>query len=261
MLAHFAMRLVFGICLMLCLMPRDKVPSAFFRILMLVVLGLSVLATVAGVNVPRVSISGTDVWFLRFNAVFAPVLAGLSFLGSIAWAIERRTVGMKILATTTVVASLGLWGTSHSVVGLLNRPLLATGGFVRLSQFVSATTLGAAVTAMLLGHRYLTVPGMPLDPLLRMNLFLGLATVTRFVVSVCWLKSFNGSLHGATPTWLALRWLAGIIGPAVVVVMVHRILKYKNTQAATGVLFVGVILTFIGELTADLLFREVGVPL
>ena len=30
--------------------------------------------------------------------------------------------------------------------------------------------------------------------------------------------------------------------------MVWRILRYRNTQAATGVLFVGVIVTFIGEL-------------
>jgi hypothetical protein len=46
----------------------------------------------------------------------------------------------------------------------------------------------------------------------------------------------------------------------VVCVMVQRILRYRNTQAATGVLFVGVILTFIGELTADLLQRVLSVP-
>ena len=59
--------------------------------------------------------------------------------------------------------------------------------------------------------------------------------------------------------WLALRWLAGILGPWAVCIMVHRILRYRNTQAATGVLFVAVILTFIGELTADLLQRALGV--
>jgi hypothetical protein len=42
--------------------------------------------------------------------------------------------------------------------------------------------------------------------------------------------------------------------------MVHRILSYRNTQSATGVLFVAVILTFIGELTGDLLLRTVRIP-
>jgi hypothetical protein len=262
MLAHFAMRLVFGISLMLCLMPRDKVPSAFFRILMLVLLGLSVLASLATGQAPLASLSGSDYWFLSLSNAFAPLLVGLSFVGSIAWAIERRSIGTKILAMTLLVSGLGLWSTTLFLVGSLERSLLIAGGFVRLSQFTSATTLGAAVTGMLLGHRYLTAPGMPLDPLLRMNLYLGLATVLRAIASVWGFKLLPVYLNGETQlTWLLLRWLAGIIGPAIVVVMVHQILKYKNTQSATGVLFVGVILTFIGELTADLLFREVGVPL
>ena len=42
--------------------------------------------------------------------------------------------------------------------------------------------------------------------------------------------------------------------------MVLRILRYRNTQSATGVLFVGVILTFIGEATAALLYRELSIP-
>jgi hypothetical protein len=61
--------------------------------------------------------------------------------------------------------------------------------------------------------------------------------------------------------WLVLRWLAGIVAPLVLAVMVWRILRYRNTQAATGVLFVGVIVTFIGELSATLVSRELHLPL
>jgi hypothetical protein len=61
--------------------------------------------------------------------------------------------------------------------------------------------------------------------------------------------------------WLALRWAAGVAAPAVLFVMVRRILRYRNTQAATGVLFVAVILTFIGEMTALLLEHELRRPL
>jgi hypothetical protein len=72
------------------------------------------------------------------------------------------------------------------------------------------------------------------------------------------------ALAGGTQThwlWLSLRWGAGIIGPLIVAAMTWRILKYRNTQSATGVLFVGVILTFLGEMTALLLYRELGLPL
>jgi hypothetical protein len=131
----------------------------------------------------------------------------------------------------------------------------------RLSSLASAGTLGAAMTGMLLGHRYLTAPGMPLAPLIWLNAGLGLASVFRCLVSLAALATEIGVLTEPTYwIWLALRWLAGILGPMAACVMVQRILRYRNTQAATGVLFVAVILTFIGELTADLLQRALGVP-
>ena len=58
-----------------------------------------------------------------------------------------------------------------------------------------------------------------------------------------------------------MRWLAGILGPLAIAVMAIRILRYRNTQAATGVLFAGVILVFIGEMAAALLYAELRVPL
>lgn len=117
------------------------------------------------------------------------------------------------------------------------------------------------MTGMLLGHRYLTAPGMPLAPLIWLNAGLGLASVFRCLVSFAALGMEIRVLTEPTYwIWLALRWLAGILGPMAACIMVHRILRYRNTQAATGVLFVAVILTFIGELTADLLQRALGVP-
>src|SRR5207302_9848121 len=45
--AHFAIRLICGIGLALCAMPRKGVAAAFFRITLLVVLGLAVLFALA----------------------------------------------------------------------------------------------------------------------------------------------------------------------------------------------------------------------
>jgi hypothetical protein len=43
-------------------------------------------------------------------------------------------------------------------------------------------------------------------------------------------------------------------------IVVTKILKYRNTQAATGVLFAALILVFMGEMAAALLERDLRIP-
>ena len=242
--ALFAIRLLCGTGMMLCLMPRRDVTSAFFRIMLLFQLGLGVLFGLAAAG-------------SKWPAV---VLCGIAFCGSVAWLLERRRAGTISLALVLGIslAELGL------LVGGGRAPsseLLGKDWLALCSSLTSAATLGAALTGMLLGHRYLTAPGMPLLPLARLNLYLSVAAVLRLVVSAWALALGLEAISNVTySTWLALRWLAGIAGPLAATWMVARILRYKNTQAATGVLFVAVILTFIGELTADLLDRVTGIP-
>lgn len=136
------------------------------------------------------------------------------------------------------------------------------GAFHFLSNLATAGVLGGAVTGMLLGHWYLTAPTMSIEPLRVLSRIFAVAIAFRMVVSAigCGMAGQNltESVH---LTWFALRWLAGIIGPMAIALMSLRILRYRNTQAATGVLFAGVILTFIGEMSASLLFSELRVPL
>jgi hypothetical protein len=240
--ALFAIRLISGTGLMLCAMPRKDVAAAFFRIMLLVILGLAVLFALT---------SPANRWW-------GIGLAAVAFAGSICWLLERRTAGAAAIGIVFCVAAVNLVffqpgpGSASSGSGHWLGPI---------SSLASATTLGAALTGMLLGHRYLTAPGMPLAPLIWLNAGLGVASVFRLAVSMVALVTGFGALTGSTYwIWLALRWLAGILGPMAVCVMVQRILRYRNTQAATGVLFVAVILTFIGELTADLLARALHVP-
>ncbi len=241
--AYFAIRLICGVGLMLCVMPRTNVPSPFFRIMLLVVLGLAVLLALT---------SPAALWW-------GVALSVVAFAGSVCWLLERRPAGtaaIGIVFALSLVAAYFVLRTSPTFVASYRSSWLATA-----STFASAATLGAALTGMLLGHRYLTAPGMPLAPLMQLNACLGVASVVRFLVSAMALASAMGALtQSIFWIWLALRWLAGILGPMAVCVMVQRILRYRNTQAATGVLFVGVILTFIGELTADLLQRALNVP-
>lgn len=242
-LAHFAIRLIFGVALMLSLLPRRDVASGFFRIQMLLLLGLSVLLALT---------SGGP-------AAGPVVLSLLAFIGSVLWTLERRAGASIVLWLATAVSLTELCLGAQRVGG--GEPAWSTVSYV-LSDLATAGTLGGALTGMLLGHWYLTAPGMSLAPLLRMNIQLGAAALCRLALSAAALAAAGTQISGETPwIWLGLRWLAGIAGPIAVCLMVRQILKYRNTQAATGVLFVGVILTFIGELTADLLFHELHVPL
>jgi len=69
--------------------------------------------------------------------------------------------------------------------------------------------------------------------------------------------------QGPTPlvAFIALRWLAGLIGVGALAVMTWQTLKIPNTQSATGILYVAVIGVFIGELTSQLLSAQASFPL
>jgi len=60
----------------------------------------------------------------------------------------------------------------------------------------------------------------------------------------------------AVPTGLALlwlRWLAGLIGLPILLLMSRLTLEIPNTQSATGILYVACLAVILGELTAQLL--------
>lgn len=256
MIAQFALRLIVGMSLLWAVMPRKDVTSGFFRIQMLITLALGVLAAL---TLGQFTGGGTTetVGDLDTAKRLCIGIAGMSFLGSVLWTLERRFGG-----TVLAFSVLGL-----STAALLNATPMADNAwpleFVSsiAGEFVTSAMVGGFLTTMLLGHWYLTAPTMTIRPLFRLTLFLGVCTAARCAVSVAAFLFASEKLAGQTEwLWLALRWGAGIIGPAVLVVMVFRILDYRNTQSATGVLFVGVILTFIGELSATLLARMHGVP-
>lgn len=240
------------------LMPRARVTSGFFRIQMLIVLGLSVLALLTlGRLVDMSGEALPDRWLLAARITIG-VAAFVAYVGSVLWTLDWRPAG-----TVCVFAILGLSLTSlilsRGGVAWLASP---AGAFLFLSHLSTAAVLGGAVTGMLLGHWYLTAPTMSIDPLKRLSLLFGAAVIVRLVVSLIgWQFGGENLRDGTHWTWFALRWLAGIVAPLAIAWMALRILRYRNTQAATGVLFAGVILTFIGEMSAALLYSELHVPL
>lgn len=267
MITQFALRLICGMSVVWCVMPRQRVTSGFFRIQMLVTLGLSVLAAIAANQIPDAveakSISPTIVGWITAG------LAALSFLGSVLWTLERRS-GAAVVAFLIATISAVTIVLANSSVGELQS---VEGTLYWLSELATAFVSGAAVSGMLLGHWYLTAPTMSTDPLNKVNVWLGIATLIRIafaMTSLVFVRSnlqemldgVDGRIWTTTHTiWLSMQWIGGMLGPLAICVAVVKILKFKNTQAATGVLFVGVILAFLGEMTGALLRHELSLPL
>ena len=268
MLTQFAIRLICGMSLVWCVMPRSEVTSGFFRIQMLVTLGLSVLAFMAIGPAPVVE-GAEPLLAAEIVRWISIALATMSFVGSVMWTLERRSAGTRFAFAIAIVSLITVVLSGVSGNGFLT----LKGNLTWLTELATSAVSGTAVGGMLLGHWYLTTPTMSTTPLNRVNWFLCGASTCRLVLGAIALGVFwpfdtaattSTGIAGWTSThtvWLMLEWIGGILGPLAVSVMVVRILKYKNTQSATGALFVGVILAFIGEMTGALLRHELQLPL
>jgi hypothetical protein len=248
MLATFVMQLIAGISLMWTVMPRRQVTSGFFRIQMLLVLGLSVLIVLTAGRFEAAPKLGMLIGNIGLG------MAIVAFTGSVFWTLERRVAGAICCFAINFVAMAAL--VQIGLRGLPNAGILPLA-----SLLATAGVLGGTVTGMLLGHWYLTAPTMSIAPLTSLTRALLIAVVVRLVVSaLCWWMGGDAISGSLLWSWFALRWLAGILAPLVLCGMTLRILRYRNTQAATGVLFAAVILSFIGEMSATLLTMELHRP-
>jgi len=253
MIPEFALRLICGLSAMWCLASRRQITSGFFRIQMLLVLGLSVLATVTANQFPLRDSESVD----RIRGeVFAMSLlvSGLSFVGSIAWTLERRRggaiFGWLIFGISLLAVCSPAWSFRGSVFSSVQ---------FALNALSAAWILGATTAAMLLGHWYLTATGMSLQPLVNYSRLFGLSVLARIGVEIGSGLSQNQT-SGSNWTLLVLRW-GGLLGPLFMAWLTLRILKYRNTQSATGVLYAATILVFMGEMAAGLLGgMQVGGP-
>ncbi len=247
MIPQLALRLIFGMSLTWCVMPRREVTSGFFRIQMLVTLGLGVLATLTLSQLESPGVATPGLYALTIG------VASSSFIGSIMWTLERRAAGVRYAMSVCLMSAVALvfatWGRASGV------PL----AFDLLAELSGGWVIGGAISTMLLGHWYLTATGMKIEPLQQMNGLLLTAVAVRTVLAgavFLWAPPLEATTQWV---WLALRW-AGLIGPLVLVSLVFRILKYRNTQSATGVLYAIDILIFLGEATAALLSRDLHCP-
>ncbi|MFM8702573.1 MAG: hypothetical protein ACKOHG_01675 [Planctomycetia bacterium] len=251
LLVDFLCRFGWGLSVALVLTPAALVPAGFFRVNMLVVLGLATFAALlSGQVLPGLG------WLLPAAA------AVTAWMASIAWFAERSRPGLVLCAATAV-----LLAAATAVVQFA--PAVASAGSAATvaAALLSGLVTGLTVHAMLLGHWYLNAPGMRVDVLRRMIDVALIAWAVQLMVAVAaavpggtGLAAFLGGTGAAagaggttTMALASLRWLAGLAGLPVLLWLSRKTLDIPNTQSATGILYVACLAAILGELTAQLL--------
>jgi hypothetical protein len=250
MLADFAVRLAFGLAISLLLTSWRAVPLGFFRTQALVILGLLVLA---GLDQAR---STGPVWAL-WALVAAAIMA---YAAAVAWGLglPRFGIGATVLVALAATAWQGAASQSAAT------PFWGHGALSRLS---SGFLLGSTLTAMLLGHHYLTAPAMSIEPLKRIITLMACALVARFALAGLGIWAGvdghfgkGGSAHDTqTGLFLAARIGMGFVGAAVATYMTWKSAQIRSTQSATGILYIAMIFVIFGELTSMILAGRAGV--
>jgi hypothetical protein len=138
LLVDFLCRFGWGMALALALTPSSLVPAGFFRVNLLVVLGLaSVAACLARIEVPG------PAWAV---AAAASVVA---WVGSVAWFGERTRMGQTCCSLVAILLA------TATVLVQVQAGVPPAG-----EALVAGLVVGLTVHAMLLGHWYLNAPGM-----------------------------------------------------------------------------------------------------
>lgn len=240
--------------------PPRQVTSGYYRNNLYVLLGLDVLASLLAWMAPAE----------QPLTLWPPLVAALAaYLGAVVWLYELAGPGMLALALASganLAAAMLSGGPSSTIeaASVAGPTVLAGHWLWWLDPIGAGGVLGVTMAAMLLGHWYLNAPGMALAPLKRLVLLLAAIVVLRTLESGVGLTMewwTAGPFDTARWIFIAMRWTAGLAGTLTTAALAWQTLKIPNTQSATGILYVGVIFSFIGELTAQLLSREAAFPL
>lgn len=261
---QFLFRVTAGLAASMAVTDPRHVTSGFYRVHLWVIMGLNTLGALAVWSyAARLQSEPRTWWMVVFWVTVATAIAG--YIGAVAWLYEGKKFGVVALwAIALLACGCGLLSATAS--GALSRPWAAQGLWTA-DWLTSAALLGTTLAGMFLGHWYLNTPGMKLEPLRRLVWLMGAAVAARIAVASLGLASvgFGWGLEGEPVKlmwpFIGLRWGAGLILPAILAWMTSKTLDVPNTQSATGILYAGVIVSFIGELTSQLLvLQRAGTP-
>ena len=254
-------------------------------------LGIGVIASLLIVS------REAGVKFFRFNSGLAAALIAIAFvfrppepaptlgaqiaLGALiaseaAIVIYWATVGRALASIRPALLAVACGG---GMVALVAQAIVTTAGggvgarVLTVASFLSsASLLGGASTAMILGHWYLILPSMPVSHLQSIvRVHIASMVVRVVVVSAAVLVAVGTWQPGLGPSFRYYvtsvagiffwqRVLFGLAGPAVLSYLTWETAKIRSTQSATGILYVDFFTVVVGEVLAKYLLLATRVP-
>ena len=172
----------------------------------------------------------------------------------------------------SVFSSLTLLISRTGVEPFASRPALGS-GWLAAGLVLGALLFGGVIWAMNLGHWYLVSKSLPFGLLVRATEALAVLVLARTVLALVALGWLARTSHG--PAGEALvdlvdpmrdgfffgsRVLWGLAAPLALAPFVVKTARMKSNQAATGLLYVGVVFVLVGELLAAYLTLRSGLP-
>lgn len=254
-LVQFVLRLSFGLAAAMGMTSSRLVTSGFFRVHLWVIMGLNTFAALAVFSGREQLNTQLSSWQWQFG--LAVGIAVASYMAAVVWLYEVKSLGVASLFAIAAAALITAFANSRF------SGTAAAQSLTGLNIISGGMLLGTTMAAMLLGHWYLNTPSMQLAPLRRLILAMGIAVAVRAAFAAAGLVahiSWGGETNVTFWLFISFRWLAGILGPLLMARMAWMTLKIPNTQSATGILYAGVILVFLGELVSQLLSADALYP-
>ncbi len=243
LLAIFLLDAAAGLYLFLPLVGRRNAGVKFYRLILLTGGALALCAAIAHAMAGRRDLAYADMFVVALTAL---VLFVLRYPKRLIFRASATLLGAAYLVSAVAAYHAGV-RPSHlawSIVGAL----------------ASIALLGSVNLAMLLGHWYLVVRGMPIDPLKRLTIATLVAAIAKIaliviVIAVAWPPPVIKDIF----FWMRAGW--GLLGPLALYPMVWGTVKIRSTMAATGILYVDVVAVVIGEVLGGWLSALARLPL
>ena len=259
----FLVHLALGLMAMLPFVP-DRAGIGFFKLCSasaatMTTAGLWLLVRRFGPDGgPGAAIGADHRWLVAACATFLAATIVYNRAWQIGWVRIRR----PLLAVSLVagVAAVLLATPPHA------RALVAA------ADLTSVVLLGAAASAMILGHYYLVILDLPIAALRRLTVLLIAGLFLRSVVVAVALalgdagayqdlRAVAAGLWSPDGVFVWMRLLFGLAGPLSLIWFIWKTVEIRSTQSATGILYVQLFLVLSGELLAKYLRVAAGFPL
>ncbi|MGE0193439.1 MAG: hypothetical protein AB7T63_15525 [Planctomycetota bacterium] len=187
-------------------------------------------------------------------------MAVAALVVNFAYGTFRRRLGRVALIAGVLVGAVAVLGTARFSAFAADPGALAV---LALGGMLGGMLMAGINDAMVLGHFYLMIKGLPLLALQRAGRFVAAVLVARMALFGLVLWQWEGAaevLLERELIWTTWRVMFGFVGPLVLLVMVKDTVRLKHTQAATGLLYVAVAFALMGELAAVYLEMHTGLP-